>query len=192
MCEIGSRTARAHEVLVHRVGTAPGAIAAAQARKKNRKFEPPKSAAPVVEAEGERAAAASRAEGRSPPDCAAARDAAKRRAWEARRPAVFVIPIVFSSCGGFFDGDSRLSLRAVMGALAAKHKAGESGRAEGVGDAAVHGKWLPQLSTAVERGVWRRFQAVLKGLKGESNFTRLAASDLPSSVTARIFAAGCA
>ena len=47
-------------------------------------------------------------------------------------------------------------LRAVLGALAAKYKAGESGRAEGVGDAAVHGRWLPQLATAVERGVWRR------------------------------------
>ena len=38
---------------------------------------------------------------------------------------MFVIPITFSSCGGFYDGDYRLGLRAVMGALAARHKAGE-------------------------------------------------------------------
>jgi hypothetical protein len=58
-----------------------------------------------------------------------------------------------------------------------------------VGDAAVHSRWLPQLATAVERGIWRRFDRVVKELNGESAHTRLTASDLPSAVTARIFAA---
>jgi hypothetical protein len=76
-----------------------------------------------------------------------------------------------------------------MGALAARHKSGESGRAEGVGEAAVHERWLPQLATAVERGVWRRFKKALQDLRGEGGLTRLA-YDLPSATTARIFAAG--
>jgi hypothetical protein len=178
------------ECASYRATGAERSLSDAHARKKGRVFKAPASALPVAEAEGERAAAASRAAGDPPAQWAAARDAAKQRALEARRPAVFVVPIVFSSCGGFHDGDPRLGLRAVMGALAARHKAGESGRAEGVGDAAVHGRWLPQLATAVERGVWRRFDRVLKELNGESSHTRLAASDLPSAVTARIFAAG--
>ena len=101
-----------------------------------------------------------------------------------------MVPIVFSSCGGFYDGEPQLGLRGVMNALAAKHKAGESGRAEGVGGAAVHDRWLPHLSTAVERGLFRRFERMLQDLQGDSRLVRLAASDLPSTTTGRIFAAG--
>jgi hypothetical protein len=174
----------------YRQAGAERSLADAHTRKKRRTFPPPRSALPIAEAEGERAAAASRAAGAPAEQWAAARDRAKERALEARRPAVFVIPITFSSCGGFYDGDSRLGLRAVMGALAARHKSGESGRAEGVGEAAVHERWLPQLATAVERGVWRRFKKALQDLRGEGGLTRLAAYDLPSATTARIFAAG--
>jgi hypothetical protein len=73
---------------------------------------------------------------------------------------LFVVPIVFSSFGCFLkDG-----LAPVMGAFAARFKAGESERAEAAGAAAVDSRWLPRLSTAVQRGCWRRLSAIISGV----------------------------
>ena len=58
-----------------------------------------------------------------------------------------------------------MGLQALMGALAARHK-------EGVSEAAVHSRWPPELATAVERGVWRRFEKVLHDPRGEGGLTR--------------------
>ena len=77
-----------------------------------------------------------------------------------------------------------------MDALAARHKAGESGRAEGVGGAAVHERWVPHVATALERGVWRRFERVLRDLQGGLDVgARLVTSDLTSNLAGRISAA---
>lgn len=143
---------------------------------------------PVADADGARAEAACAAAGGSPEEADAARTAARDRALEARRPPIFVVPVVFSSCGGFYDGETRLGLHGVMNALAAKHKAGESGRGEGIGGTAVHGRWTPHVATALERGVWRRFKRTLEDMQSGGRLVRLAASDLPSNLAGRIFA----
>ena len=80
----------------------------------------------------------------------------------------------------------------MVDALAARHKAGDaSSRAEGVDSAAVYGRWLPRVSTAVERGVWDRFERLLQDLRsgGVRAVARLEASDLPSSLAHRFFMA---
>jgi len=154
--------------------------------KKNRVFPHSSEAGRAAAEDGERAAAACLAAGGSAGESDAARTAARRRALEARQPPIFVVPIVFGSCGGFYDGEPRLGLRAVMDALAARHKAGEGGRAEGVGGAAVHDRWVPHLATALlERGVWRRFARLLRDLQGGLGAGgRLALSYLSSKPTA--------
>jgi hypothetical protein len=167
------------------------ALRSAHNGKKNRVFPHSTGALTAAATDGDRAAAACAAAGGSAEESEAARVASRSRALDARRPQLLVVPIVFSSCGGFFDGEPRLGLRGVMDALAAKHKAGDVCRAEGVGSAAVHERWLPHVITAVERGVWRRFERVLLDLQsgGVRAAARLEASDLPSRLASRFFTA---
>ena len=87
------------------------------------------------------------------------------------------------------DGDPSRGLRAVMDALAARYKAGESDRPEGAGSAAVHSRWFPRLSTALERGMWWRYRSALRALRGEFDVDPLTLADLPSYVTGRLFSA---
>jgi len=168
-----------------------GALRSKHNAKKSRQFPPSAEALTAAATDGDRAGAACAAAGGSTEDCEAARIAARSRALEARRPQLLIVPIVFSSCGGFFDGEPRLGLRGVMDAMAARHKAGDACRAEGVGSAAVYDRWLPRVSTAIERGVWDRFERLLQDLRsgGVRAAARLEASDLPSGLARRFFMA---
>jgi hypothetical protein len=76
-----------------------------------------------------------------------------------------------------------------MDTLAAKFKSGDSDRPDGVGTATVQSRWLPQLSTALERGIWWRYRRTFRALRGDDDGERLALGDLPSYVVGRHFMA---
>ena len=164
-------------------------MAAAHRTKAERKFDPAPAAYEEAAAKGDEAASQCAAGGGSAAEAEAAREAARTRALDARRPRLHVVPVVFSSCGCWYNGDPSRGVRAVMDTLAAKYKAGESDRPEGSGSAAVHSRWLPRLSTALERGVWWRFRYTLRALRGEFDVDPLTLADLPSYVTGPIFLA---
>jgi hypothetical protein len=177
------------ECASHMCAGLPQSMAAAHARKVNRHFEPSAAAHIAAATAGDKAALESAAAGGSSADVEAAREAARQRALEARRPRPYVVPVVFSSCGCWYNGEPQRGLRAVMDTLAAKFKSGDSDRPDGVGAATVQSRWLPQLSTALERGIWWRYRRMFRALRGDDNDDHLAVGDLPSYVVGRLFMA---
>ena len=159
--------------------------------KATRTFAPSQEAATAAEREGQAAAQAALAGGASAAEADRASRAAAARALTLRAPLLYLVPIVFSTMGFFYDGDSSRGMRAVLAALGANFRRGESERAEGAGSVAVWSRWLPRLSAAVERGVWWRINYTLKALDREAAPTRdehMALADLTTYASMRAFA----
>ena len=159
--------------------------------KATRRFAPSEEAASAAERDGHAAAQAALSGGASAAEADQASRAAVARALALRAPLLYLVPIVFSTMGFFYDGDSGCGVRAVLAALGANFRSGESERADGAGSVAVWSRWLPRLSAAVERGVWWRINYTLKALAREAAPTRdehMALADLTSYASLRAFA----
>jgi hypothetical protein len=159
--------------------------------KANRTFVPSEEAAAAAERDGRAAAQTALAGGASSEEAERASGAAAARALALRAPLLYLVPIVFSTMGFFYDGDSGRGLRVLLAALGAKFRSGESERADGAGAVAAWSRWLPRLSAALERGVWWRINYTLQALAREAAPTRdehMALADLTTYASMRAFA----
>jgi hypothetical protein len=156
-----------------------------------RTFPPSPEVASAAERDGRAAAQAALAGGASAAEADQASRAAVARTIARRAPLLYLVPIVFSTMGFFYDGDTSCGARATLSALGAYFRRGESERADGAGAVAVWSRWLPRLSAAVERGVWWRINYTLQALNRQAAPTRdehMALADLTTYASMRAFA----
>jgi len=156
-----------------------------------RTFPPSPEVASAAERDGRAAAQAALAGGASAAEADQASRAAVARTIARRAPLLYLVPIVFSTMGFFYDGDTSRGARPTLSALGAHFRRGESERADGAGAVAVWSRWLPRLSAAVERGVWWRINYTLQALNRQAAPTRderMALADLTTYASMRAFA----